>query len=86
MTPPPAEKKILDLLSGLIALAMKVIEAGFVVVLLCVLLYILLGAAAGSYVSLVISNLTYLVTVFTPQALVGVGVVIALGWIAKRPR
>lgn len=86
MTPPPAEKKILDLLSGLIALTMKVIEAGFVLVLLCVLLYILLGAAAGPYVRLVISNLTYLVTVFTPQALIGVGVVITLGWIAKRSR
>jgi hypothetical protein len=34
----------------------------------------------------VISNLTYLVTVFTPQALIGVGVVVTLGWIAKRPR
>jgi ABC-type dipeptide/oligopeptide/nickel transport system permease subunit len=86
MTPPPAEKKAIDILNGLIALAMKAIEVGFVVVLCCVLLYVLLGAAAGPYVGSVVSNLSFLVARLTPQALIGVAVVITLGWIAKRPR
>ena len=73
-------------LAKLTTLSMQVVQAGFVLVLLCVLLYILLGAAAGPYVSLVIGNLAHLVAVFTPQTLIAVAVVLTLGWIAKRPR
>ena len=41
---------MLNWLSKLIALGLQVVEAGFVLVLLSVLLYILLGADAGLYV------------------------------------
>ena len=77
---------MLNWLSKLIALSFQVIEAGFVLVLLCVLLYILLGADAGRYVGSVVVNLKILVDAFTPQALIGVAIVVTLGWIAKRPR
>ena len=86
MAPPPAEEKQLNWLAKLTTLSMQVVQAGFVLVLLCVLLYILLGAAAGPYVSSVIGNLAHLVAVFTPQTLIAVAVVLTLGWIAKRPR
>ncbi len=86
MTPPPAEEKVLNWLSKLIALGLQVVEAGFVLVLLSVLLYILLGADAGLYVGSVVVNVKILIDAFTPQALIGVGIVVTLGWIAKRPR
>ena len=55
-------------------------------VLLIVLLFILLGADAGPYVASVIANLQALVAALSPQALIGVAVVLTLGWIARRPR
>lgn len=67
-------------------LFLRVIEAGAVLVLLIVLVYILLGADAGPYVVSVIGNLQALVAALSPQAVVGVAVVLTLGWIAKRPR
>lgn len=73
----------LDRITGLF---LKVIEAGAVLVLLIVLLYILLGADAGPWVVSVIANLQALVAALSPQAVVGVAVVLTLGWIAKRPR
>lgn len=86
MTPPPAEEKTLKRITWIIAVIMKVIEAGFVLVLLSVLLYILLGADAGLYVGSIVINLKLLVEAFTPQAVIGVAIVLTLGWIAKRPR
>lgn len=67
-------------------LFLKVIEAGFVLVLLIVLLFILLGADAGPYIGSVITNLNALVTALSAQALIGVAVVLTLAWIARRPR
>ena len=86
MTPPPAVEKVLNWLSWLITLCMKVVEAGFVLVLLSVLLYILLGADAGLYVGSIVINVKMLVYALTPQAVVGIAIVLTLGWIAKRPR
>ena len=86
MTPPPAVEKVLNWLSWLITLCMKVVEAGFVLVLLSVLLYILLGADAGLYVGSIVINVKMLIYALTPQAVVGIAVVLTLGWIAKRPR
>jgi hypothetical protein len=86
MTPPPAVEKVLNWLSWLITLCMKVVEAGFVLVLLSVLLYILLGADAGLYVGSVVINVKMLIYALTPQAVVGIAIVLTLGWIAKRPR
>ena len=76
----------MNTIAWLIAVLMKVVEAGFVLVLLSVLLYILLGADAGPYVGSIVVNLKLLVDAFSPQALIGVAVVLTLGWIAKRPR
>ena len=73
----------LDRITGLF---LKVVEAGAVLVLLIVLLYILLGADAGPWVVSVIANLQALVAALSPQAVVGGAVVLTLGWIAKRPR
>ena len=86
MTPPPAVEKVLNWLSWLITLCMKVVEAGFVLVLLSVLLYILLGADAGLYVGSIVINVKILIYALTPQAVVGIAIVLTLGWIAKRPR
>jgi hypothetical protein len=86
MTPPPAVEKVLNWLSWLITLCMKVVEAGFVLVLLSVLLYILLGADAGRYVGSSVINVKMLIYALTPQAVVGIAIVLTLGWIAKRPR
>ena len=86
MTPPPAVEKVLNWLSWLITLCMKVVEAGFVLVLLSVLLYILLGADAGLYVGSIVINVKMLIYALTPQAVVGISIVLTLGWIAKRPR
>jgi len=86
MTPPPAVEKVLNWLSWLITLCMKVVEAGFVLVLLSVLLYILLGADAGLYVVSIVINVKMLIYALTPQAVVGIAIVLTLGWIAKRPR
>jgi hypothetical protein len=86
MTPPPAVEKGLNWLSWLITLCMKVVEAGFVLVLLSVLLYILLGADAGLYVGSIVINVKMLIYALTPQAVVGIAIVLTLGWIAKRPR
>jgi hypothetical protein len=86
MTPPPAVEKVLNWLSWLITLCMKVVEAGFVLVLLSVLLYILLGADAGIYVGSIVINVKMLIYALTPQAVVGIAIVLTLGWIAKRPR
>ena len=72
MTPPPAVEKVLNWLSWLITLCMKVVEAGFVLVLLSVLLYILLGADAGLYVGSIVINVKMLIYALTPQAVVGV--------------
>ena len=86
MTPPPAVEKVLNWLSWLITLCMKVVEAGFVLVLLSVLLYILLGADAGLYVGSIVINVKMLIYALTPQGVVGIAIVLTLGWIAKRPR
>ncbi len=67
-------------------LFLKMIEAGFVLVLLIVLFYVLLGADAGPYVGSVIGNLHVLVAAVSPQALVGVAVALTLGWLANRHR
>ncbi len=65
-------------------LFLRLTEAGFVLVGFIVLVYILLGADSGPYVGSVIANLTGLITAVTPQALVGIAIVLALLHLAKR--
>lgn len=62
----------------------RLTEAGFGFVGFIVLVYILLGADSGPYVGSVIANLTGLVAAVTPQALVGIAIVLALLHLARR--
>ena len=65
-------------------LFLRLTEAGFVFVGFIVLVYILLGADSGPYVGSVIANLTALVAAVTPQALVGIAIVLALLHLGRR--
>lgn len=87
--PPPAEDKSLsESLTGFLTAAkrsfVEVTEAGFTLVAFIVLVYILLGADSGPYVVSVVANLSGLVTVLTPQALVAVAIVVALTYVLRR--
>jgi hypothetical protein len=85
-TPPPAEDRMTfeGTLASVKGLFLRLTEAGFVVVAFIVLIYILLGAAAGPYVASVIANLTGLITAIGPQSLVGIAIVLALLHLARR--
>jgi hypothetical protein len=65
-------------LASVTGLFLRITEAGFVVVGIIVLVYILLGADSGSYVISVVSNLTGLIAAIGPQSLVGIAIVLAL--------
>ena len=86
---PPAEDHANPLtrtLASATSLFLRVTEAGFAFVGFIVLVYILLGADAGPYVSSVIANLMALIAAATPQALVGIAIVLALLHLARRAR
>jgi len=72
------------MLASVTGLFLRLTEAGFALIGLIVLVYILLGADAGPYVGSVITNLTALVAAFTPQALVGIAIVLALLHLVRR--
>ena len=59
-------------------------EAGFVLVLFIILIYILLGAASGPFVIGVISNILLLINAVTPQTLIAGAIVLALIYLVKR--
>ena len=80
--PSPAEtgslsSRLLARLDWLRQLAWQVLEAGFLLIGLIVLVYLLLGTGSGTFALGVIDNLTALVTALTPQALIGVAIVVA---------
>ncbi len=79
-TPPPAEDRVTFArgLASVTGLFLRITEAGFVIVGIIVLVYILLGADSGSYVLSVVSNLTGLIAAIGPQSLVGIAIVLAL--------
>ena len=86
VTPPPAEDRTIfgRSLAQVTGLFLRITEAGFVLVGLIVLVYVLLGADSGSYVLSVVSNLTGLIAAIGPQSLVGVAIVLALLHLARR--
>jgi len=63
----------------------RVIETGAALVGVIVLVYILLGEASGGFVISVVANLVLLVGALTPQALVGIAIVLALVYLLKPP-
>ncbi|HMS94011.1 MAG TPA: hypothetical protein PKA03_02090 [Tabrizicola sp.] len=63
---------------------LQLTEAGFVLVLFIILVYILLGAASGVFVIGVASNILLLVNALTPQALVACAIVLALVYLVRR--
>ena len=84
--PPPADAgtRVTRGLASVTGLFLRLTEAGFAFVGFIVLVYILLGADSGPYVGSVIANLTGLVAAITPQALVGIAIVLALLHLARR--
>lgn len=71
-------------LASVTGLFLRITEAGFVIVGIIVLVYILLGADSGSYVLSVVSNLTGLIAAIGPQSLVGIAIVLALLHLGRR--
>jgi hypothetical protein len=66
-------------------LMLAVAGAGFALVALLVLLYILLGAGAGPFAVGVVANLTLLIGAVGPQTLVAVAIVLAAAaWLTRR--
>lgn len=61
-------------------------EAGFVLVLFIILIYILLGAGSGPFVIGVVSNILLLVNAVTPPTLVAAAIVLAMAVVVKRLR
>ena len=59
-------------------------EAGFVLVLFIILVYILLGASSGAFVIGVVSNILVLVNAATPQVLIAVAIVLTLIYLVRR--
>jgi hypothetical protein len=71
-------------LHGLRAFLWRVLEAGGLFIGLIVLVYLLLGAESGPFVLGVIANIGTLVAAVTPQALVGLAIVIAMTQVLGR--
>lgn len=60
------------------AVLWRVVEAGGLFIGLIVLIYLLLGAGSGPFVLGVIDNIGALVAAVTPQALIGIAIVVAI--------
>lgn len=86
MQTPDAAQSLLARLIRLRDLVWLVLEAGLLLIGLIVLVYLLLGTGSGAFVQGVIANIAALVAAVTPQALVGVAIVLAVVRIAERRR
>jgi hypothetical protein len=71
-------------LQSLRAILWRVLEAGGLFIGLIVLVYLLLGAGSGPFVLGVIANLGTLVAAVTPQALIGIAIVVAITQVLGR--
>jgi Na+(H+)/acetate symporter ActP len=87
MASPIRKKTALDRLnyqlSRFTALFLRVAEAGFALVAIIVLIYILLGEVSGTFVISVIANIVLLTGAVTPEALVGIAIVLGLVYMIK---
>ncbi|MCY1126031.1 hypothetical protein OU426_04125 [Frigidibacter sp. RF13] len=75
---------LLDALGLVKRLCLAVAEAGYALVALLILLYLLLGADAGPYVGSVMVNLSLLIDAVGQQTLVAIAIVFALGLALRR--
>ncbi|MEZ5887103.1 MAG: hypothetical protein R3D56_09505 [Paracoccaceae bacterium] len=75
---------LLDILGMVKRLCLAVAEAGYALVALIILLYLLLGADAGPYVASVMTNLSLLIDAFGQQTLIAIAIVFALGLALRR--
>ena len=62
----------------------RVLEAGFLLIGLVVLVYLLLGTGSGAFVQGVIANLGEVVSALTPQTVIGVAIVVAITNVLQR--
>jgi hypothetical protein len=75
---------LLASLQNLRAVLWRLLEAGGLFIGLIVLVYLLLGTGSGPFVQGVIANIGTLVAAVTPQALIGVAIVVAVTQIMTR--
>jgi len=71
-------------LQTLRAFLWRVLEAGGLFIGLIVLVYLLLGAGSGPFVLGVVANIGALVVAVTPQALIGIAIVVAITQVMGR--
>ena len=71
-------------LQALRAVLWRILEAGGLFIGLIVLVYLLLGTGSGPFVEGVISNIGTFVAAVTPQALIGVAIVVAITQVMGR--
>jgi len=62
----------------------RILEAGGLFIGLIVLVYLLLGTGSGPFVEGVIANIGTLVAAVTPQALIGIAIVVAITQVMGR--
>jgi hypothetical protein len=73
-----------DLLRKIAALFITASQAGLAIVSLALVVYLLLGGSSGSFILSVVNNLSLLIEMMTPQALVSVAIVfVAYVWMRK---
>jgi len=69
--------KLINACRSFARLFLAAAEAGFALVALVLMIYVLLGADSGSFVIGVVANLGLLISAITPEAIIGVALVIA---------
>lgn len=77
-------QKVLEMIATAKTLLQKVTEAGFVFVAFIVLIYLLLGGKSGDFVISVISNISLIVNILTPNVLIGVALVLFMVNLVQR--
>lgn len=64
-------------------LVIQVTEAGFALIAFMILIYLLLGENSGAFVISVMANISIMVDMLSPEALIGVAMVLLLGYFLK---
>jgi hypothetical protein len=70
----------------LIRLGWRVVEAGLVLIALCVVLNIILGADSGTFISSVSANAQHLLQSVPPGAFLGLVLILLLYWFFRSRR
>ena len=76
--------KFMSNLQSVKMLFLKVAEAGLALVAFIVIVYLLLGAAAGPYVISVIANLSLFVGAVSSEAILGIAILAALVFFLRK--